>query len=127
VLEASELFDQFPLTIRYSLWQLNVDFGVQVAFLVTLTEVGHALAAQSEYAPVLGSRRNPELELTSIRRGDLDVAAEHHDRQGSRYPSAEVDPLTLEAWIGFNLHYQIEVAGPAPIGSAVALAGKSNT
>jgi hypothetical protein len=90
-----------------------VDLGVQVSFSVWLTDVGHALTAQTEQLAVLRARRDLQRESTSVRGWNADFATQNHRRQGCRNSRAQVVSVSIEAGVGCDCRYQIEIARSA--------------
>src|SRR5688500_6426339 len=95
--------------------------------LVSLLAVAfQSLPLESQSRPVLGARRDADLDIRPMDRAYPDLRAQHrlHDRDRNR--TVDVQPLAAEEAIGLDAHGQDQVAGRSTGWTGLALAAQPN-
>src|SRR5258708_10805108 len=99
-----EGFEEAALLAVEMLGEYDGYFSIEVAAMLWLAQLRHALATQTEGFAVGGSSRDTQQQAAPIGRWNLDFAAKDGDRQGNFYLCAEGGSFPGIAWMRQHLH-----------------------
>ena len=100
----SEGFEEAALLAVEMLGEYDGYFSIEVAAMLWLAQLRHALATQTEGFAVGGSSRDTQQQAAPIGRWNLNFAAKDGDRQGNFYLRAEGGSFPGKAWMRQHLH-----------------------
>ena len=114
-----------PLFLGQRPRQLHFDGGIEIAAVVRLADVRHAMALEAEDLAVLRALWNLQPDAAGDRR-HLGFAAEDGGRDRHRNLRLQVAAVPFEHRVRFHLHAQVQVARGSAVAPGGAFAGRAH-